>query len=240
MTTTTTSAVTVRPISHIVFDLDDTLLDTTRLLIPRATREACAAMISKGLDADLEAAVSAFQKRDGSSRQDMFTTLTELFGVQNDADIADVIQAGHKAFYNREVESDITLVSGAHEMLLYLRDEGYHLHLVTQGYRPTQEQKIRLLRVGSLFESITFVDPVKGERKRDAFAQIERTSGGRPGAYLSVGNRIDTDIAEAKLLGWMTCWVRYGEYRDAEPRGANERPDYTIDSLGSLRTTCRL
>lgn len=230
---------TLRSISQIVFDLDDTLLDTSRILIPRAAREACQAMIEMGLNADLDSAFSAFQDR-RSSRQDLFTNLTETFGVREGVKAEDVANAGHTAFYNRNVETDISLVLGALETLHYLRDVGYHLHLVTQGHRPTQEQKIRILGVGSLFESISFVDPVQGERKRDAFAKIGRDSGLSPESHLSVGNRIDTDISEAKELGWRTCWVRYGEYSNLEPMAPNEMPDHTIDKLSSLRTACRL
>ena len=43
----------------IIFDLDDTLLETSRLLVPQAERESCLEMIAAGLDCDLDTCLKA-------------------------------------------------------------------------------------------------------------------------------------------------------------------------------------
>ena len=225
----------------VAFDLDDTLLDTSRLLSPRATHEACVAMIDAGLQTDVDQALEACHDREMKSpRQDLFMSLVKRFGVRDGADPLRVATAGNHAFYNRKVEEDINVFPGVLDLLAGLRADGYHLHLVTQGHRPTQEEKIRILKIGRAFESIHHVDPSKGERKRDAFAKIMEQTGAAASNHLSIGNRIDTDISEAKEIGWKTCWVRYGEYRFLVPTLAREKPDFTILSLAELKTTCRL
>ena len=228
-------------IEHVVFDLDDTLLDTSRLLIPRATQEACRAMIESGLHASIEDATAACRDRATKSpRQDLFMSLVKKFGVQEGCDPLRVATAGNQAFYNRKVEEDITVFPGVIELLESLKAEGYHIHLVTQGHRPTQEEKIRILNIGRAFESIHHIDPSRGERKRDAFARIMERTGAPASHYISIGNRIDTDISEAKELGWKTCWVRYGEYRFLTPTLPKEKPDFIVSGLSELKTTGQL
>lgn len=225
---------------HLVFDLDDTLLDTSRQLLPRASREACSSMIVAGLEATLDSALKAWDEhRSSQSRQEVFTFLVHRFGVREGSNQEAVAQRGFHAFYNRRVESDIHLFSGAREMLIALHSK-YGLHLVTSGARSTQEEKIRLLGISQLFDSVGHVDPSRGQCKRDAFAKIMSETGRSPARYLSVGNRIDSDIAEARELGWKACWVRYGEHVDIEPMSEIEVPDFTVDKVVDVVEKCRL
>jgi putative hydrolase of the HAD superfamily len=230
---------------HLVFDLDDTLLDTHRVLIPRASREACLAMLDAGLDSTIEECLSAWDEHAREhSRREVFAYLVQKFGVQqftttkgNDATAIE--KRGYHAFYHRKVETDITLIPGVNEMLAHLGSR-YTLHLVTSGSKVTQEEKIRILDIRSLFESISHVDPSKGQKKRDAFSEVNKRTKGQPERHLSIGNRIDTDIGEAREIGWKGCWVRYGEYVTMLPSSEIEKPDYEIDNILELTKTCQL
>lgn len=229
-----------RTLKHIVFDLDDTLLDTYRQLIPQATREACQAMIASGLKAEVESCVlsrSRFSRI--QSRQSFFDYLTSEFGVLDGVDAGSVVRAGYTAFHDREVESDIALFPGARDLIKDLRGR-YGVHLVTAGHRPTQESKIRILDLDAAFDSISHIDPSRGEKKKTAFSRIMERSGARPDQHLSVGNRLDTDIADAKELGWRTCWVRYGEYAEWTPASELEMADWEIPQIKELIRECRL
>jgi 2-haloacid dehalogenase len=239
--------VSERKLEHLVFDLDDTLLDTSRQLMPRAVREAVEAMITVGLKTDFEAARLAwkeFSQRQSapSDQQDVFTYLIERFGVNSSALPTVVAKRGYSAFYNRKVESDIALFPGAREMLIEL-SQRYPLYLVTAGTKTTQEEKIEILKIAEYFKSISHVDPSQGQRKSEAFAAIHSRGDGHnpsPSSYLSIGNRIDSDIADAKRLGWTTCWVCYGEHTAMVPSNAFETPDFIIDNIIDLVRTCRL
>ena len=81
---------------------------------------------------------------------------------------------------------------------------------------------------------------MRGESKGQAFASILKSHGGEPVRYLSIGNRLDTDIAPAKRLGFKTCWVTYGEYAYTSPKDEFELPDYEIADMEELIPTCRL
>lgn len=229
-----------RPFDHLVFDLDDTLLDTFQQLIPQAARESCRAMIEAGLATDEDSCLAERNEFVRTHpRQGLYKHLVQRFGVRPNVDPNHVAQLGYDAFHIREVESNIDLFPGAKELVHELA-KNYRVHLVTAGNRPTQAAKIRILGISELFESIHHVDPTCGLRKRDAFQAIMSRTCARPERCLSIGNRLDTDISEAKILGWKTCWVRYGEYAHMKPRDEFETPDFEIDQIRELRAACGL
>ncbi len=224
----------------LIFDLDDTLLDTFGQLLPQASKEACLAMIEGGLATDL---ASCLRVRDElaqtSQRAQLFETIVQRFGVKSGAHEKQVAQAGFKAFYDRKVESSIALFPGVRDSLHDLKNR-YSLHLVTAGHPDTQDEKLQILDLNSLFESVTVVNSFAGEEKLQAFKLIQKQTKGLPGQYLSIGNRLDTDIAPAKRLGWATCWVKYGEYARSMPAHTNEEPDFIINRIQELIPTCQL
>ena len=76
--------------------------------------------------------------------------------------------------------------------------------------------------------------------KQKTFFFKKLAHGENPRRLLSVGNRLDTDIAPAKKLKWQTCWVRYGEYKNMIPTTGEEQADYVIESLEELAAKCQL
>lgn len=229
-----------RPFDHLVFDLDDTLLDTYRQLVPQASREACERMIESGLSTDLQSCLAArdeIAQTDG--RKYLFESLVQRFGTTGPRSVQDVADAGFKAFYDRKVESNLSLFPGLRDMLHDLRN-AYGLHLVTAGHPDTQEEKLKILDLHSLFNSVTIVNTFARETKRGAFEAIAQRTNESAVRHLSIGNRLDTDIAPAKDIGWTTCWVRYGEYARSTPLTPSETPDFTLSKITELIETCRL
>ena len=49
-----------------------------------------------------------------------------------------------------------------------------------------------------------------------------------------IGDRLDNDIAPAKLLGMKTVWVRQGFAKYQSINNENERPDYIVDDIAEL------
>lgn len=229
-----------RSFDHLVFDLDDTLLDTYRQLLPNASREACTAMLEAGLSGTLENCLKVWDDyRSSQGGEEIFSRLVKHFGVREGCDPVAVANCGFHSFYNRRVETNISLFPGARELLIRLYGT-YSLHLVTSGSRATQEEKIRILGIAGYFKSISHVDPSRSERKKDAFAKIMEETQSPPGRYLSMGNRVDTDVAEARAIGWKACWVRYGEHAGLMPSSDIEQPDFIVDNVNDLVEKCRL
>ena len=224
----------------IAFDLDDTLLDTQRLLVPTAARESAQAMIDAGLDSDLARALAARESLFRENpRLPPYERMVARLGARPGADPEAVAEAGRRAFLGREVDPGIRPIPEA-ERLLGRLSAIYKLYLVTSGDSVTQMRKVEILGIAGRFKAVFAVDPSRGERKGQAFASILRSTGLAPDACLSVGNRVDTDLAEAKDLGWKTCWVRQGEYVHLNPETPSERPDFRIDRIDELIAACGL
>ena len=229
-----------RSFEFLVFDLDDTLLDTYGQLVPQASREACQAMISNGLNASLEQCLKTREDMAQTEKRiNLFENMTASLGVRTGVDPFSVALSGFEAFYDRKVESTISLFPAAREMLRMLK-ETYSLHLVTAGHRKTQKEKVTILDLEPLFDSITIVDTFEGQTKSKAFQNIQIQTGARPESHLSIGNRLDTDIAPAKSMNWSTCWVKYGEYARSKATSTFEKPDFTIAAIQELVSVCRL
>lgn len=224
----------------IVFDLDDTLMDTNGKLVPAASREACQAMIDAGLDASLIDCLSERTRFiQANPRGSVYQHLIRTFGLVQDKQPKAVEDAGFQAFHNRNVGPEAELFQDAREVLERLSKK-YKLYLVTQGNEATQRQKVELVNIAPFFSKIFYVDPKRNESKTDAFRAIGELEGGEPSGFMSVGNRVDTDISTAKALGWKTCWVRTGEYTHMSPASHMEMPDFEISRIGELSARCQL
>ncbi len=227
-------------IKAIFFDLDDTLFDTYGQLVETAIRESCEVMVQAGLNAEVE---SCIKKRRAfyieMPRKNLYQELVSHFGVTSDSAPEKVAVAGENAFYEREIESTISLFSGAKNLLQSLETK-YQLYLVTAGDVNTQKQKVKHLGIAPFFRHIYYVDVRKGETKKQAFRQAASENFYKFEDCLSVGNRIDHEIAEAKELGMHTCYIKHGQYVYLSPRRPEEIPDFTIDKIRDLITTCQL
>ena len=229
-----------RSFTCIAFDLDDTLLDTSRLLVPQAARESAAAMVAAGVATDVDGVLAARERLiKENPRAPLYDRIVAEFGMREGRPSTQAAIAGHSAFRRREVERDIMLSPTATELLARLR-LNYKLYLVTSGDQATQMRKIEILQLAPYFQKIYLVDSDLGMRKGEAFAQIASLCGVAPHQCLSVGNRVDTDIAEARALGWRACWISCGEYARMLPSSFDETPDFKIERLEDLESACQL
>lgn len=165
----------------IIYDLDDTLLDTTQLLIPIA-------------------------------------------GSQE---------------YQKKIEGPLPLIAGASETLTYLKKK-YTLLLITQGDVEIQKQKVKSLQIENFFTRIIYVDSKKGESKLNVFSDLNQQGVIHAQQFLSIGNRLSTDIYGAKINGGLTCWFKYGEHQNEKPTRPEEHPDYIVTSHQEIISICHL
>src|SRR5438309_7816258 len=127
----------------IAFDLDDTLLDTSGLLVPMASLRACQAMVDAGLCCTLEECMKMRHSLAAElSHTEIFTQIANHYGTNTKG------KAVHDAleeFYNPEIPGVLPLMAGATENLLHLKEQ-YSLYLVTMGSFEAQVDKIRALQ----------------------------------------------------------------------------------------------
>jgi len=222
------------PVHSLLFDLDDTLFDTYGQLVEPASREACKAMVEKGLNATTEECFSERRKIFISApRLNVYTELVRRFGIKPGADPVAVENAGTSAFYDRKITEDLRPFPDTHSTLEALSSR-YTLILVTLGMLRTQQKKVDLLKLERHFRQIHCVDFAKGDKKKQIFEKILKESGARPETFVSIGNRIDSEIRDAKELGMQTVLMDHGEYTHLKPENPAEIPDGKILHLKEL------
>lgn len=224
-------------IKAVAFDLDDTLIDTHRRLVPAAAREACEKMIAAGLKATLEQCLNRRSEWALTrSHRDIFRLIAEEFHAPNAAELGEL---GARAFYNPKIPRPLPLIEGADEVLNSLSGR-YKLFLVTIGNPQAQRLKIEAAGLQARFDDTVILDGFKGENKRQAFQTLLARHGLEPAQLLAVGNRRSQEIRAAKFCGARTCFFKFGEYAEEKPVQPEDHADWTIENWKDFLASCRL
>jgi putative hydrolase of the HAD superfamily len=223
---------------HVIFDLDDTLLDTSGGLIPSATRRAI-----KHIVCELRPQASAserealeeelFKRRHAILRTDPRSNPWLQLADGNSELAEEARQIFLRPALNELPPGSIRPTPGGLELLAWAASRAC-VYLVTSGDLRVQNQKIDALDVRKYFKSIQIVtakpSPIDGKGpKYLAFSDIQARYPATPSSlFLSIGNRVDTDLGEAKLLDWRTAWIRFGEHSALSPQKSFEIPDFEV------------
>lgn len=224
-------------IRSIAFDLDDTLLDTTGLLVPQASQEAFQILIDAGLTLDLK---TCEQHRLSLirtiSHKDVFKKLAHEYGT---AATQAAVEQANKAFYHPRIPANMDLLPGALENLKTLVKK-YNLYLVTAGFQDAQTSKIQSLGIAPYFKKIFVVNSLNSEKKYSAFKMILDQDNLKPSELLCIGNSLSSEIKDARQLGAWACYFEFGEERTAYPDDPQWQPHFRIKTHKELITACRL
>ncbi len=248
-------------IKAIAIDLDDTLIDTSGLLVPAAAKRACELMISKGLLCSLEECVALrAQYAANLSHRELFKkiaqkilnekslspkpSLIDKSSLEAQASSSDpdlLGELGAQAFYgHKEIPLPLPLLDGARLVLEQLKNKKISLFLVTAGRVETQQLKIKNAQISVFFKKIFIVDKFKNESKQDCFKKILQTEKLQPIELLSLGNRLREEIRLAKQIGATTCHFAYGEHLGETKEIAADEPDFVIQEWSALLKTCQI
>ncbi len=222
----------VRDVTHIraiVFDLDDTLVDTTGQLLEPAHLDAATAMIAAGLPGTAqEVAQARIDLSRAHPGESVDLLVAHRYGCEDDA----VVMAGHRAFYERRVRR-LDAFPDAHAVLRELGEAGVLRLLVTAGHPPTQRQKLTLAGLDELLDGIRICDYTDPD-KQGAIAELMAEHSVQPQETLVIGDRLDREIAAARRLGCWAVRVAHGEGRYSRPTTPDEQPHYTVPGIEAL------
>ncbi|MEE8105337.1 MAG: HAD family hydrolase [Planctomycetota bacterium] len=170
----------------VFFDLDDTLIDSTGLLIPDALRRTAEALgvTPERLDAT------------GKTTADVTGPLGPL--------APDRLSAADRAWNSPDVPP-LDPVPGARELLATLRPP-LLLFLVTRGDAARQQQKIDRAGLREAFDAIRIRPPCSGS-KRDDFAALAKEWSLEPTRCVVIGDDRADEIAHGDALGFRTILV---------------------------------
>ena len=221
----------------IAFDLDDTLLDTSGILVPRASVDAFNILISAGLKLNLhDCENKRLEIIKTYSHREVFLHLAQHFGSSL---TVDAVPEAIKAFYEPSIPTHLPLLPGALKNIQYLKNK-YRLYLVTAGVDSIQRKKAEALGIASEFEKIYVTNSLLKEKKAKTFLEIIKNQNIKTQELLCIGNSLQSEIVDALKIGATACYFEFGEDRGFVSTLDSEKPQFHIRHHDELIPTCKL
>ncbi len=230
----------MKQLSAILFDVDDTLYSTTAF-VEMARANAVAAMIRAGLKMDrvaLSNELQAIVTESGSNYERHFDALLERLpeDIYRPVNPAMIVSAGVIAYHDTKVR-ELAPFGDAVEILRWLHDRGTPLiGVVSSGVPVKQAEKVIRLGLDEYVDpGAIFITEQMGLPKQDPglYDGVCKSLGVEPGSCMYVGDNPANDIDPPNHIGMITVLVRRGgKYSHIEPKTA---PDFTIRDFWELR-----
>jgi putative hydrolase of the HAD superfamily len=215
----------------IIFDLDDTLIDTTGSITPFKLEQAFAKMVEAGLEVgDPEEALAVLKRLDKASES----------ASQTLAEFLEILGADKKYFTigEQEVYADLlpdTPVFPLDQALDVLDElkEFFTLALVSRG-KP-QQQLLKLKKSG--IDSTIFSRIIISEEddKKPHYQKILDELGFLPAQTVVCGDRVHRDLVPAKELGCKTIQMQWGRGAHSKGYAKPQSVDFCIAKLNQIK-----
>lgn len=213
----------------LIFDIDDTLIDTSGTLIPPLLKNALTVLNQRGVvignfdkayasllhidkvSISSEAALHEFIELHGGKKQDFDHALKEIYMPS-------------------ELPKKVETLEGAVPLLQEIA-KNFPLCIVSKGVEAIQKEKLQKAGIPlTLFDHILISE---NPQKKGQYLKILNRSGIPPEKILVIGDRISRDLTPAKELGMSTVHMKWG--RGLGYTGIKTDVDYTITSLEELK-----
>lgn len=206
----------------LIFDLDDTLIPTSKEITPKKLEFALKQMIDAGLKVNFEEArkrVHQLNEKAHRSKQVIEQFVLEVNGEDFHKEV------GLNALNYKMLGIEVTPQKELNNFLKILKND-HKLAIVTGGVKQVQEEKIDLYEIDREIFSEIIVEEW-GEKGR-AYLQLKE----KFGQFLVVGDRIINDLSGAKKLGGTTIHIRQGR-GVLEPKNHPD-VDFEIETIKEL------
>lgn len=217
----------------IIFDLDDTLIDTFASLIVPLEYEAAKKMVlldNKLNDhAYLASTILELRKKDPSNIEKLLEK--QLFvkpeALAKRSSVIDNLQKikFDKLIINPEVKRLLQELKSKNQLRLFL---------VTEGDALFQNRKINHLGIGELFSEVSII--ASDDNKESVIKSLMKSHGLDSNQLLVIGNRLDKEIIAGNKLGIRTVWIKHGEGSNPSSENQNGTPDYILDNILQAET----
>lgn len=201
-------------IKAVVFDLDDTLISEKQYIDSgfKAVSKELNRMYSLNSEEILNKMLELFNE----SSVNVFNRLLDLLKVEySDKVILDLIKC------YREHKPEIEFFQDVIPTINKLKDLGYKLGIITDGYKETQLKKIEVLKCYDLFDEIIVTDELGREywkpHEKSYKLMAERMNVNLK-SMIYIGDNVKKDFVTANKLGIKTIYIKRenGVYDDIE------------------------
>ncbi len=220
----------------VVFDLDDTLLDTAHAVrsalaylgrsIPafhgRETDELYAAHQRIMLSLDPE--VFAGRLSGPAARARRFELLLREYGDEQTGGAATAL------LYRSASRAAFREVAGAAQLLSSVRARGLKVGVLTNYLREVQQESLDALSLSVHVDALVTISDAPPKPEPGAYAAVLEALGVRPDQALMVGDSWENDVLGAERAGLRAIWLN----RAALPRPAGSPAAVEIQSLSEV------
>lgn len=215
----------------IIFDLDDTLIDTSGCITPVKLEMALTCMIEAGLPVlDPSSAIQLLRRLDAASTsaRDTLSEFLEILGAEER-----FFQIGVEVVYG-DLPEEISVfpLEQAVEILVELK-ECHQLALVSIGEPEQQMAKMKKAGIDSTMFSKIVIS--QSRDKKLHYQAIVEELGFAPQETIVLGDRIAVDLSPAKELGYKTVQMRWGRGLNHPMTPSKTDVDFTITELRQIR-----
>jgi putative hydrolase of the HAD superfamily len=213
----------------IIFDLDDTLIDTSGCITHFKLEDALQTMVNEGLSVpDFALALDLLRRLDSTaeSARSAVAEFIEILGADKR-----FTEIGIKEIYeNSSLELPVVPLEGAIDILTELGLQ-HQLALVTVGKSHLQMEKLKKAGIDSrIFSKIAVTEE---RNKKPHYQTIVDELGYAPSEVIVCGDRIPVDLAPARELGFKTVQMQWG--RGLNYTGFKGEVDYSISQLKEMK-----
>lgn len=113
------------------------------------------------------------------------------------------INAGEmNSFYLDEMPKQNRLVEGAIDLLDYLKSKGYHLFIITNGFKEVQHQKLEISNLSAYFKKIFISEDIKAPKPdRKIFEHAIKSANAPKQQSIVAGDSFEIDVKGALNFG---------------------------------------
>ncbi|MBN2479516.1 MAG: HAD family hydrolase [Parachlamydiales bacterium] len=214
----------------IIFDLDDTLIDTYKCIVPTMLKQALLEAIKKGYQIkNFEKEYEKLLKIDRNSKSSK-DTFEKFF--KNDSKFLDIVNKAYISLYPNDIK--IFTLKGVKKILKEL-SENHKLAIVTKGNKKFQLFKIKKAGIdSSLFSKI---EVTQKENKGIFYKKIIDELGYKAEDCFVCADKIKVDLKPAKELGITTIHMKWGRSRKEKK---DENVDFQIKNFEEIKQVLKI